>query len=72
MALSMFKDKAFPTESTLIKFGQSVCMVKNPERILENIQEMKLEVMRDCAARMDDELIRKLKRAWGLVITEQD
>ena len=66
MALKMFKKKGFPSELALTKFGKSICMVENPEQIIEKIQEMKIEVMREYSVRMDDRLIKKIKVAWSL------
>ena len=66
MALQMFKQKSFPVNAELIQFGKSVCMVNNPQDVIERIEEAKHVVMRKHANEMDPSLITKLKMAWRI------
>jgi serine/threonine-protein kinase HipA len=66
MALQMFKQKSFPVNAELIQFGKSVCMVNNPQDVIERIEEAKHFVMRKHANEMDPSLITKLKMAWRI------
>lgn len=66
MALQMFKQKSFPVNAELIRFGKSVCMVSNPQDVIERIEEAKHFVMRKHVNEMDPGLIAKLKMAWRI------
>ncbi len=65
MALNMFKTKNYPLTQSLITFGRSVCMVKNPERIIDRIEEAKYNTLADYQSRIDPWLYRNLKSVWG-------
>ena len=65
MALNMFKTKSYPLAQSLIHFGQSVCMVKHPERMIERIEEAKRETLAEFQSRIDPWLYRNLKSVWG-------
>ncbi|MBC7786474.1 MAG: type II toxin-antitoxin system HipA family toxin [Methylophilaceae bacterium] len=65
MALNMFKTKNYPLAPALIAFGKSVCMVKNPEKIIERIEEAKHETLAKYQNRIDPWLYINLKSVWG-------
>ena len=65
MALNMFKTKSYPLAQDLIHFGQSVCMVKHPTRIIERIEEAKRDTLAEYQSRIDPWLYRNLKSVWG-------
>jgi len=65
MALNMFKTKSYPLAQDLIHFGQSVCMVKHPERIIERIEEAKRDTLAEYQSRIDPWLYRNLKSVWS-------
>lgn len=64
MALNMFKTKSYPLAQDLIAFGKSVCMVKNPERIIARIEETKRETLAEHQSRIDPWLYINLKSVW--------
>jgi serine/threonine-protein kinase HipA len=66
MALNMFKTKSYPTNEELITYGKNICMVKQPERVIERIEEAKRSVIKTQAERMNKELIEKLKKSWQI------
>ena len=39
MALALHKDRAWPTDTTLIKFGRGVCRVRDPEHTMNRIAQ---------------------------------
>lgn len=67
MALNMFKSKSYPTNEELITYGKSICMVKQPEKVIERIEEAKRSVIKANADRIDKELITKFKKAWQII-----
>lgn len=64
MALNLFHSKGFPLTQELIEFGKSVCMIKNPEQVIERVEESKRQVMLEHSERMNQDLIKKMKVAW--------
>lgn len=66
MALNLFKTKRYPSLSDLIRFGKTTCMLSHPQRIIERIEEIKLEVIKEYSDRMHSDLIRKLRKAWNI------
>lgn len=68
MALNMRKSKSYPLPDELIEFGKTVCLVRNPETVMEQIEDMKREVFRDLKDRIDPWLVHRLAREWRLDI----
>lgn len=66
MALNMFKAKSYPSDEELITYGKNICMVKQPERVIELIEEAKHSVIKAQTERMNKELIEKLKKSWRI------
>ncbi len=64
MALNMFKAKSYPPTSLLLTFGRAVCMVKNPESVIERIEEAKRETLSEHQSRIDPWLHANLKSVW--------
>lgn len=65
MALNLFKTKNYPSKEDLIHFGKSVCMVKNPEKIIEKIENARQEILVEYKSNINDWLWRQLKDVWG-------
>jgi serine/threonine-protein kinase HipA len=67
LALNLNKSKSYPTDTDLIKFGESFCMVSNAQQILEKIEDAKRTVLHLHASRMNSDLIQKIKKAWRVI-----
>jgi len=65
MALNMFKTKSYPTDEELITFGKSVCMVKDPKKVIDRIETAKQETLSMHQSRIDSWLYNELKSAWS-------
>ena len=65
MALNMFKTKNYPTNESLISFGKSVCMVRDPKKVIDRIEAAKHETLSAHQSRIDPWLYNGLKLIWS-------
>lgn len=64
LALNLNKTKRYPLPEELIAFGEKVCMVRHPLRVIERIQEAKREACDLHTDRVDPVFMAKIRHEW--------
>ena len=66
LALNLNKTKSYPSIDELIGFGERVCLVRKPHRVIERIRDAQEKVCRLHRDRIEPGFLNVMKSEWGL------